>query len=78
MQDLGECQAEKGCEERQEVAKADFREVRIQRVTNGFVVKVGCRTFVADNWTTVCLALQEYFTDPYAAEVKYTKQTNIN
>ena len=52
----------------------NFREVRIQKVINGYIIKVGCRTFIARCWTEASFALQEYFIDPSKAEAKYSEE----
>ena len=46
-------------------------EVRITKAANGFIVRVGCAAFVANNWEYVSNALREYWTDPAAAQRKY-------
>lgn len=45
----------------------------IKKVRNGFIVYVGCETFVATKWTDVAKALEDYYKDPVAAEKKYCK-----
>ena len=54
-----------------EVAK--FRHVGIDKVTNGFIIEIGCKEFVGTNWETVAKQLGEYWKDPVAAEKKYCK-----
>lgn len=51
----------------------ESQEVRIRKVANGFIVKVGCQEFVADSWITVYEGLAQYWTDPEAARLKYTR-----
>lgn len=55
-------------------ATKECREVKLKKADNGFVVKVGCVEFVAHTWKEVSDALQEYWTDPMAAETKYCKK----
>lgn len=45
--------------------------VVIEKVTNGFIIKVGCKTFVAKTWSEVSTGICEYFDDPIAARIKY-------
>lgn len=51
-----------------------FRQVTVQKVANGFIVVVGCQTFVAKTWTEASNGLSEYYKDPAAAEKKYCKR----
>lgn len=48
-----------------------YHEVTITKVTNGFIVRVGCMTFVTLDWVTVSRELGEYWQDPKAAQEKY-------
>ena len=50
-----------------------YQEVSIRKVTNGFIIHVGCKTFVSTRWGEIALGLGEYWTDPNAAERKYSK-----
>lgn len=50
-----------------------WHEVKIEKVTNGFIVKIGCKTFVATSWPELSKKLGEYWADPKAAEKKYAK-----
>jgi hypothetical protein len=50
-----------------------YRQVKIDRVTNGFIVEIGCKKFVAENWKDLSAKLAEYWKDPAAAEKKYAK-----
>ena len=52
-------------------ASSKHRTVRINKVANGFIVEVGCKTFVANEWGIVAKALAEYWQDPDLAEHKY-------
>lgn len=47
---------------------------RIEKVANGFIVVVGCRTFVAASWEEASKGLALYWKDPIAAEKKYVKE----
>ena len=53
------------------LASSQFRQVKINKVANGFIVEVGCKTLVADVWEKVADGLSMYFKDPVAAEKKY-------
>ena len=53
-----------------------YQEVTIRKVTNGFIIHVGCKTFVSTRWGEVALGLGEYWTDPVAAERKYIVHEN--
>ena len=48
-----------------------FHEARIDKVANGFIVKVGCQRFVALNFEDVLTGLREYYENPIEAEKKY-------
>ena len=50
-----------------------YRTVTIDKVENGFIVKIGCKTFVEPEWWKLQLQLEEYWNDPVAAEAKYCK-----
>lgn len=47
---------------------------QIKKCENGFVVNVGCKTFVFMDWTSAHEALNEYWADPIAARKKYCKE----
>lgn len=51
-----------------------WHEVVINKVQNGWIVKVGCVTFVETSWKKICKALEEYWDDPVKAEKKYYKK----
>lgn len=51
-----------------------FRNVNIDRVANGFIVRVGCQTFVAYTWDEATIGLYDYWRDPVEAEKKYVQQ----
>ena len=48
--------------------------VGIDQAENGFIVKVGCRTFVFREWSQASMAIGEYFDDPKAAQEKYCRK----
>lgn len=45
--------------------------VTIEKVENGFIVRIGCKTFVETLWSEVCKALALYWDDPKAAQRHY-------
>ena len=46
-------------------------EVIITKAENGFIVRVGCKTFVFNEWSQVAAGLEEYYKDPIAARKKF-------
>ena len=48
-----------------------FHQVKIDRVTNGFIIEIGCKKFVHTDWDKLAKKLGEYWKDPVAAEKKY-------
>ena len=50
-----------------------YHEVIIRKVENGFIVNIGCKTFVSESWLEIFAGLEEYWNDPIAAERKYCK-----
>ena len=48
-----------------------WRPVVITKVENGFIVNIGCKTFVASSWAQVSDGLIDYWDDPATAEKKY-------
>lgn len=50
-----------------------WHSVTIKKVNNGFIVEVGCKTFVSVRWQDVASALANYWTDPNEAERMYLK-----
>jgi hypothetical protein len=50
------------------------QEVKITKAHNGWIVKVGCATFVETDWNKICKGLKEYWDDPVKAEKKYYKK----
>lgn len=51
-----------------------YQEVKITKVQNGWIIKIGCATFVETSWKKICSALKEYWDDPVKAEKKYYKK----
>jgi hypothetical protein len=54
--------------------KNAWHEVKITKAHNGWIVKVGCISFVETDWNKICKALKEYWDDPVKAEKKYYKK----
>jgi hypothetical protein len=52
-------------------AVTKFHQVKIDKVANGFVIEIGCKKFVAENWEVLAKKLGEYWKDPVSAEKKY-------
>ena len=52
-------------------ARTNPLEVIIKPAENGLIVKVGCATFVFENWHKAQQAIGEYFKDPEKAANKY-------
>jgi hypothetical protein len=50
-----------------------LRSVNIDKATNGFIIKVGCRTFVAKTWKEASTGIGEYWDNPIEAKKKYCK-----
>jgi hypothetical protein len=82
---MGEVTCQPGIETSQSVDPAlclapasvnNFREATIRKVANGFIVKVGCQTFVSKTWSEVSDGLAEYWIDPVAAEKKFCATSN--
>ena len=49
-----------------------FFDVIIQKVANGFIIRVGCKTFIAKTWVEASTGLAEYWENPQKAEKKYS------
>jgi len=49
------------------------RTVNIDKAINGFIVRIGCSTFVAKTWAEASKGLAEYWDDPIKAERKFCK-----
>jgi len=47
--------------------------VTIEQVENGFIVRVGCKTFIGGDWGYVANGLGLYFIDPEKARKQYCK-----
>lgn len=47
--------------------------VTIEKVENGFIVRVGCKTFVENDWSVISGGLELYFNDPELARRRYCK-----
>ena len=45
----------------------------IRKVANGFIITVGCKTFVSKDWGEVATGLGEYWENPTVAEKKFCK-----
>ena len=48
-----------------------YRDAIIKRVSNGFIVLVGCKTLVAKTWDEVSEGLESYWDNPKEAERRY-------
>lgn len=48
-------------------------EVYIIRVENGYIVRVGCKTFCFPGWSNVSEALEFWFKNPEEAQKKYCR-----
>jgi len=51
-----------------------MKEIFIQPVLNGFIVKIGCSTVVFTSIDRLCSELKRYQTDPSAIEAEYQNQ----
>jgi len=51
----------------------NWYEVNIQKAHNGFIVHVGCRTFVFRTWDEVSEGLALYWVNPQEAARKYAR-----
>ena len=54
--------------------RREWLRVEISKVDNGFIVSIGCATFVETSWDKICKALKEYWDNPEEAEKKYCKK----
>lgn len=54
-----------------EVAVSPSADVIINKVSNGFVVRIGCKVLVAKTWQEVSDGLDMYWKHPDAARAKY-------
>jgi hypothetical protein len=46
-------------------------DAKISKVANGFILKIGCQTFVSRTWEEASEGLAMYWKDPIAAQRKY-------
>lgn len=46
-------------------------DVQIVKASNGFIIRVGCKAFVAKTWEEASAGLSLYFRDPNAARKQY-------
>ena len=53
------------------VEPAKIYPVILKKVSNGFIIEVGCKTFVAVDLTDAFRGIAEYFDNPDAARKKY-------
>lgn len=56
------------------VEEHGLRKVMIIPVENGFIVEIGCKRFVFEDWELVAEGLGLYFKDPEAAAKKFCKK----
>lgn len=45
--------------------------VKIMKVNGGFIVHVGCQTFVEKDWKELSSKIEEYWNNPIEVEKKY-------
>ena len=64
-------QLDRPCTTDEVAATPQEQVVRVTKVANGFMVRVGCKTFVAYTWSEVSDGLTMYWADPKAAEKRY-------
>jgi len=57
--------------------KKMYQEVKIEKVSNGFIIKVGCLTLVSTSWKEISKGLEEYWEDPEKAEEKFKKKHKL-
>ncbi len=50
---------------------SEYYEVIIKKAANGFILRFGCKEFVAQNWEEASVGIGEYWKDPRAAQNKY-------
>lgn len=46
-------------------------DVQVKKVSNGFIIQVGCKTFVTKTWDEAAIGIAMYFDDPKAARQKF-------
>jgi hypothetical protein len=52
-------------------ATANCADIVIKKVSNGFIIHVGCKTFVTRTWVEAYTGLDLYFKDPSSARTIY-------
>ena len=52
-----------------------MREVIIRKANRGFIVVVGCQTFVFEAEASMLMAISQYFKDPHSAEKEYVDES---
>jgi len=61
-----------------EVAPATpARDVTIQKASNGFIARIGCKTLVSRTWKEMAAGLELYFIDPNKAERTYCQELKV-
>lgn len=53
-------------------------DVNIRKVANGFIVVIGCKTFVFSTWKEISTGLALYWRNPNAAREKYCKDDTVS
>jgi len=51
-----------------------MHQAKIKQVENGFILEIGCKTFVSQDWNEISKGLAEYWEDPRKAEKKFSKK----
>ncbi len=49
-------------------------EANVRSVENGFILSVGCKTFIAKTWKEAYEGLEEYWDNPMKAEKKFSRE----
>jgi len=52
---------------------ATHKDVAIVKAVNGWIIRVGCKTFVTTDWDFLQRELKEYYDNPIKAEGKWSK-----
>ena len=52
------------------------QEVKIQKVLNGYILKIGCKTVVFEQKNQMLLELARYYDNPQAVEKEYMDKFN--
>jgi hypothetical protein len=50
-----------------------YHKVILSKVVNGWIIKIGCCSFVSNSWEEISQGLKEYYDDPRKAEKKYCR-----